>query len=93
MCIRDRVDSNGMENDPPFANDDAGVGQYNDPIEGNLLANDSDPNGDPLTINTTPVSEPTNGTVVINSDGTYEYTPDPDFVGNDSFTYEVCDDS
>ena len=87
------VDSNGMENDPPFANDDAGVGQYNDPIEGNLLANDSDPNGDPLTINTTPVAEPTNGTVVINSDGTYEYTPDPDFVGNDSFTYEVCDDS
>ena len=30
--------------------------------------------------------------MVLNSDGTYTYTPDADFNGIDSFTYEVCND-
>ncbi len=56
-----------------------------------LLANDIDPEGDGLTINTTPVSDPSHGTLVINADGTYTYTPDENFSGEDGFTYEVCD--
>ncbi len=80
------------ENDPPNAGDDATIGQKNDPVSGDLLENDTDPNGDPLTINTTPIEGPTNGTLVINPNGTYTYTPNNDFVGNDSFTYEVCDE-
>ena len=86
-------DLTGAANDVPAANDDAGVGQKNQPIRGNLLANDSDPNGDALTINTVPAKSPLNGTLVINPNGTYLYTPFDDFVGNDSFVYEVCDAS
>ena len=33
----------------------------------------------------------TNGTVIINNDGTFSYTPDPDFNGTDGFTYDVTD--
>ena len=79
-------------NDDPIANDDFDSGFYNEFITGQLLNNDSDPDGDPLTVNTVPVVAPNNGTVVINADGTYTYTPDNDFAGDDSFTYEVCDD-
>ncbi len=60
------------------------------PIEG-VLFNDTDPDGDQLTVNTTPVSDVSNGTLVLNSDGTFTYTPDEDFYGEDSFTYEVSD--
>ncbi len=34
----------------------------------------------------------TNGAVTINNDGTISYTPQTDFVGDDSFTYTICDD-
>ena len=36
---------------------------------------------------------PSNGTVSINADGTFEYIPDPDFGGSDTFTYQVTDDA
>ncbi|NBC64043.1 MAG: tandem-95 repeat protein [Bacteroidetes bacterium] len=62
------------------------------PVDGNVLTNDSDPEGDDLTVTTTPVNGPTNGTVTLNPDGSYTYTPDPGFTGTDEFTYEVCDD-
>lgn len=56
-----------------------------------LLDNDEDPNGDELMINTTPVSPPEHGTLVINPDGTFTYTPHQGFAGTDSFVYEACD--
>ena len=56
-----------------------------------LLDNDSDVDGDTLTVTTTPVSGPSNGQVTINSNGTFTYTPDENFFGADSFTYEVTD--
>ena len=34
---------------------------------------------------------PANGSTSVNLDGAIDYTPDPDFFGTDSFTYEVCD--
>jgi Bacterial Ig domain/RTX calcium-binding nonapeptide repeat (4 copies)/Haemolysin-type calcium binding protein related domain len=37
-------------------------------------------------------SGPANGTVVINEDGTYSYTPDASFMGSDSFTYRFVDE-
>jgi len=80
-------------NEPPIAENDINTTMMDTPVSGQVLTNDSDPDGDPLTVNTTPISGPTNGTVVLNSDGTYTYTPDPGFTGNDSFTYEVCDPS
>ncbi len=56
-----------------------------------LLLNDSDVEGDTLSVNTTPVSGPANGTLVLNADGTFTYTPNNNFNGTDSFVYEVLD--
>ena len=56
-----------------------------------MLGNDSDTDGDTLIVNTTPVVDPTNGTVVLNADGSFIYTPNANFFGSDSFVYEVSD--
>ena len=57
-----------------------------------VLANDSDPNGDTLTV--VEVSAPAHGTAVAAAAaGTVEYTPEPDFHGTDRFTYVVGDGS
>ena len=82
---------NGPDNDPPFAADDAYLTPVNTPVGGDMLDNDFDPNGDPIAVNTTPVSNPANGSVVINSDGTFTYTPNPGYIGPDQFVYEICD--
>jgi gliding motility-associated-like protein len=37
------------------------------------------------------VTQPTKGTIMFNPDGSYIYTPLPDFSGTDSFTYKICD--
>jgi gliding motility-associated-like protein len=85
-------DYNGPDNDPPFAGDDAAFTPVNVPVSGNHFVNDFDPNGDNIVINTTPLSGPTNGTVVIQANGTYTYTPNTDYVGPDQFVYRICDD-
>lgn len=54
-----------------------------------VLANDSDPDGDTLSV--TAVSTPAHGTAVKNADGTVTYTPAAGYVGADSFTYTVSD--
>jgi len=56
-----------------------------------VLGNDSDPDGDPLTVTTTPVSGPSNGTLTLNANGSYTYTHNGDPTTSDSFVYEVCD--
>ena len=55
------------------------------------MLNDSDLDGDTLSVNTTPVSEPANGTLVLNANGTFTYTPNANFNGTDSFVYQVTD--
>ncbi|MEE9296326.1 MAG: tandem-95 repeat protein [Phycisphaerae bacterium] len=64
-------------------NEDAAV------TTGNVLANDSDPDGDTLSIDS--FTPPGNGTVIDNGDGTFTYTPNNGFTGSDSFTYTVTD--
>ena len=54
-----------------------------------VLANDTDQNNDPLTA--VKVTDPTNGTVVFNANGSFTYTPDLGYLGSDSFTYEAVD--
>ncbi len=54
-----------------------------------VLANDSDPDGDTMTA--TKLTDPSNGSVVVNPDGSFTYTPNLDFFGTDTFTYEVSD--
>ena len=78
-------------NDAPIANDDAPSTDEDVVLNGDVLTNDSDPELDLLTVNTTPIADVSNGSLVLNGDGTYTYTPDTDYNGSDSFTYEVCD--
>jgi hypothetical protein len=86
-------DPNGSLNDAPFAQDDAYVTSVNVSESGDVSLNDVDPNGDPLTYGTSPVTTPANGTVVINADGTFTYTPNLSYIGPDQFTYSVCDNN
>ncbi len=60
-------------------------------ITGNVKLNDTDPDGNPLTVTTTPSVAPQNGTLILYPDGSFSYTPNPNFVGVDLFQYEVCD--
>jgi hypothetical protein len=83
------VDNCGVGNQPPVAQDDSASTDVNTAVTIAVLANDSDPNGDPLTV--TGATDPAGGSVVINPDGTITYTPDPSFLGLDSFEYTVCD--
>ncbi|MBR8537567.1 tandem-95 repeat protein [Carboxylicivirga sediminis] len=79
-------------NDAPTLLSDVATVNQDEVLNGtNLLSNDTDPENDELTINTTPVVDVTNGTLVINTDGTYTYTPVQGFFGEDGFTYEACD--
>ncbi|TDE41574.1 tandem-95 repeat protein, partial [Flavobacterium rhamnosiphilum] len=80
-------------NDAPVVDNDTNVMlEDGTPATGDLTdAGDSDPDGTTLLVNTTPVSGPTNGTIVINADGTYTYTPNANFNGMDVITVEVCD--
>ncbi|NRB32766.1 MAG: tandem-95 repeat protein, partial [Rhizobiaceae bacterium] len=56
-----------------------------------LLANDNDLDGEALTI--TSVQSAVNGTVIVNGDGDFVFTSDPDYFGAASFTYTVEDGS
>ncbi len=76
-------------NDTPIAIDDSNTGEEDDVVSGDVSVNDTDVEGDGLTF--TIVTNPTNGSVVLNEDGTYTYTPDADFNGTDTFTYQACD--
>ncbi len=80
-------------NDAPIAMDDNFTAIQETPFNDDLSPNDSDPNGDNLNWTTTPLMPPANGTLIVNSDGTFTYTPNLGFVGSDSFVYQVCDDA
>jgi hypothetical protein len=77
-------------NDPPGIVDDPVVTSEDVPLVVAVLANDTDPEADTLTIDF--FTQPPNGTVTDNGDGTLTYTPDPEYHGADSFTYRACDD-
>ncbi|KAL9187030.1 hypothetical protein ACHAXT_010750 [Thalassiosira profunda] len=77
-------------NDAPAANDDAATTPQNTQVRIPVLENDSDPDGQPLTIDS--VTQPSDGVAGIRPDGTVVYKPDPGFVGEDTFTYKVCDE-
>ena len=76
-------------NNPPTAVDDNFTTAEDTPLGGNVLANDSDPDGDPLSAIL--VTGPAHGTLVLNADGTFTYTPSANYNGADSFTYRAFD--
>lgn len=78
----------GSVNQPPVANNDVATTTAGVPITINVLANDSDPNGDSLTI--TGVSNFVGGTASI-SGSSVVFTPNAGFVGAGSFSYTISD--
>jgi VCBS repeat-containing protein len=79
----------GPGNTAPVAVNDMASGDEDTVISGDVLANDLDADGDTLTASV--VTGPTTGTVALNADGTFTYTPAADFNGSDSFIYRVND--
>lgn len=82
---------------PPVANQDFYVTGINAPLNVSagigLLANDTDINGSGgLTIRTDPVSGPTSGSVNLNADGSFVFTPASGSSASAIFEYQVCDD-
>ena len=56
-------------------------------VPSGVLANDTDPQGDPLTADL--LASTTNGTLSLGSDGSFTYAPNDRFVGTDSFIYQA----
>jgi len=76
-------------NDPPDAADDTGATQEDTPVTVDVLSNDSDVDaGDSFEIIS--VTQGTHGSVSFTA-ADVTYTPDPNYVGSDSFTYTVED--
>ncbi len=75
-------------NDAPVADGASQSGAEDNAITGTLSASDIDA-GDSLTFGLS--TGPTNGSVEINANGTFTYTPNADYNGPDSFTFEVTD--
>lgn len=80
-------------NDPPVAVSDSFSTTQDLPLEvaagSGVLANDSDPDGDALTV--VWESDPINGSLEPYPDGGFKYSPNPGFVGQDIFTYHASD--
>jgi hypothetical protein len=75
-------------NTPPVANPDSSSSNQDLPVTVNVLTNDTDAEGDALTI--TAVSQGTSGAVTFSATDV-TYTPTPGFFGDDSFTYTIDD--
>ena len=77
------------QNLPPVAVNDSASTAAGTPVTIPVLANDSDPDGDPLTV--TNLTQPANGTAQVNANQSVTYTPAAGFTGSDSFTYRARD--
>ncbi|WP_234985968.1 Ig-like domain-containing protein [Pseudogulbenkiania subflava] len=76
-------------NKPPVAVNDSASTLSGTAVKIAVLANDSDPEGKPLSLKS--ITSPSRGKAVINSDGTVTYTPNGKFKGTDSFSYTISD--
>jgi len=76
-------------NDDPAAHDDTATTNQNVAVKINVLANDTDVEGDTLDVES--ATDGAHGTAVVSPDGRVTYTPDEGFFGSDSFSYTVSD--
>lgn len=76
-------------NRAPDAVDDTATTRRNQPTPVTVLANDNDPDGDPLTV--TAVTQPMHGKATLNRNGTITYQARRDYTGQDSFDYTISD--
>jgi Ca2+-binding RTX toxin-like protein len=87
FTLSDTVD-NAPSANAPDAQADRATTAVVTPVVIAVLANDTDPNGDALSVTS---ANALNGTVVINADGTLTYTPGAGFSGVDTITYAISD--
>ncbi len=79
-------------NMPPQAQNDSFETEEGIPLTtSNVLANDSDPDGDVLSISGVDNHSVKNGALVDNGNGTFTYTPPTSYTGADSFKYSISD--
>ena len=76
-------------NHPPIAQPDFAVAKFNTPVAIPVLDNDSDPDGDTLTI--TSFTQAGHGTVARGPSNTLVYTATQNFIGTDVFQYTISD--
>ncbi|MGH1351091.1 MAG: VCBS domain-containing protein, partial [Methyloligellaceae bacterium] len=84
------------DNVAPVAGDDSFTTSEDTPLTGNVLLDngngaDSDGNGDVLSVIAGTFSTIQGGTVVLNTDGSFSYTPAENYSGQDSFDYTLTD--
>ena len=76
-------------NDPPVAVDDTVAAAEDMPSSVDVVANDTDIDGDTLAV--AAVGDPAHGSAVVGSDGSVVYTPEAGYSGSDAFDYTVSD--
>ena len=76
-------------NDAPVANADSFATDEDIALSGNVLGNDTDV--DSPTLSATLVSGTAHGSVTLNPDGSFTYTPNANYFGSDSFGYKASD--
>jgi uncharacterized repeat protein (TIGR01451 family) len=85
----DRSSAAFKVNSPPDAVDDWATTIISEPVTINVLDNDTDPDGDPLTV--ADIRPPLHGSNIISGTETVVYTPTVGYIGTDTFTYTVSD--
>ncbi|HEY7636382.1 MAG TPA: cadherin-like domain-containing protein [Gemmatimonadales bacterium] len=84
------ITDNDVTNRNPNASNDAATTPQGSSVVINVLSNDSDPDGDALTVSA--VTQPANGSAAISGSGqNVTYTPPADFSGSASFSYTASD--
>jgi VCBS repeat-containing protein len=81
-------------NDAPLPVDDSFTTPAGTPLSiaaPGILSNDTDLENNSLIVLTTPVSGVAHGTLTLNADGSFTYTPEAGFTGTDTFTYRLND--
>ena len=105
MTLNVIADPDPNANDEPYAGDDLASALAGQAATANLLANDTDPNGDPLTITDVDGNDPSAGPITITDPvtgdtqgvlevdpvtGVATFTPEPGFVGSVQVPYTIC---
>ena len=78
----------------PVAMDDQYETDINSTLQGNVLTNDRHTQqGVDFSVDTTATTGPSHGTLTLDANGSFTYTPTTDFTGEDSFIYTIVDDN
>jgi hypothetical protein len=91
LCDTATVSITVAANQPPTAVNDTATTNEDTPVTIDVLANDADTDDGLDTSSVSVTGAAAHGTANASPDGTIDYTPDPDYNGADSFTYQVCD--